>query len=169
MAKIPDVSLDTWNQLYEAASEFARLKPWDPFDGSMLFGVWDTASKRMGYACVLGDLGEVLALCVYRGAEGFDFHRRTQNNEFQRKPDEAVGLQNCLMVEFADREELEKPDREVIRKLSLSFRGPKVWPRFRSYLPGHLPWYLTQDEATHMTYVLRLYDLRPALRLQRGH
>ena len=154
MAKIPDVSPDTWKNLYAAASEFAALKPWNLFDDNKLFGVHDPATGQMGYACVLGALGEVFALTVYRGAEGLDVHRRMQNNEFHRRPQELVAIQNCLMAEFADREDLEKADRSVIRKLGLSFRGPKEWPLFRSHLPSHAPWHLTQDEAAFLTLAL---------------
>lgn len=155
MAKIPDVSLDTWKQLYSAAAEFAALKPWEHFHDDMIFGVQDAASGQMGYACILGALGEMLALTVYRGAEGYDLHRRMQKNEFRRRPEDVVAIQNCLFAEFADREELDKADREAVRKLGLSFRGSKSWPLFRSHLPGYAPWHLTEEEARFLTFALR--------------
>jgi tetratricopeptide (TPR) repeat protein len=155
MMKAPDVSADIWKTLYAAAAEFAALKPWDHFEDSMLFGVPDPATGRMGYACVLGALGEMRALCVYRGAEGFDAHRRTRAGEFNRNPADVIAVQDWLMAEFADREELDKPDLAVIRKLGLRLRGPQNWPLFRSHLPGCAPWHLTESEAVYLAAALR--------------
>ncbi len=155
MGKTPEVSTDAWKNLYAAAAEFAALKPWDHFEDSTVFGIQDPAAGQMGYACVLGALGEMFALCVYRGAEGFDIHRRMQKGEFHRNPEEIVAIQNCLMAEFADWEELDKSDRAVIRKLGLSFREPNNWPLFRSHLPAQAPWYLTPEEAAYLTLALR--------------
>ncbi|HAH05282.1 MAG TPA: hypothetical protein DCM05_01975 [Elusimicrobia bacterium] len=67
----------------------------------MVFGVQTPGTGQMGYACILGALGEMPALCVYRGAEGFDAYRRIQKGEFHHRPEEAVGAQNCLMAERA--------------------------------------------------------------------
>jgi hypothetical protein len=155
MAKIPDVPLDAWKNLYAAATKFRAREPWDHFEDSMVFGVHDPVAGQMGYACVLGALGEILALCVYRGAEGFDIHRRIQKNEFHRRPDELVAMQNCLMAEFADGGELEKVDRAVIGELGLKFRGLKSWPMFRSHLPGYAPWHLSASEAAYLASALR--------------
>ncbi len=155
MAKIPDVSLEAWKPLYSEAVVFAALKPWEHFDDGTIFGVQDPKTGQMGYACILGALGELHALCVYRGPEGYDVHRRMRNNEFRRRPEDVVALQNCLFAEYADREELDKADLGTIRRLGLSFRGPKAWPLFRSHLPGFAPWHLTEDEAGFLTFALR--------------
>jgi tetratricopeptide (TPR) repeat protein len=155
MTKIPDVSADVWKTLYAEAAAFAALKPWDHFDDGMLFGVPDPATGRMGYACVLGALGEMRALCVYRGAEGFDVHRRMSKGEFNRRPMDIIAVHDCLMAEFADREELAKPDLAVIRTLGLRLRGPQNWPLFRSHLPGCAPWHLSESEAVYLAVALR--------------
>jgi len=154
MIKTPDVSADAWKALYAEAAEFAALEPWDYFEDSTLFGVLDPAAGRMGYACVLGALGEMRALCVYRGAEGFDVHRRVRDGALNR-PMDVIAVQDCLMAEFADRAELDKPDLAVIRKLGLRFRGPQNWPLFRSHLPGCAPWHLTESEAVYLALALR--------------
>lgn len=155
VAKIPEVSPDTWKKLYAAASQFEALMPWKTFDDDELFGVQDPADGQMGYGCILGALGEVLALNVYRGAEGFDLHQRMQKAEIDFERGEFLPLQNCLMAEFTDRESLEKADLEAIRKLGLHFRGPRAWPMFRSHLPNHGPWHLAEPEAVFLTFALR--------------
>lgn len=154
MTKTPDVSADAWKALYAEAAEFAALEPWDYFEDSTLFGVLDPAAGRMGYACVLGALGEMRALCVYRGAGGFDVHRRIRSGELNR-PLDVLAVQDCLMAEFADRKELDKPDLAVIRALGLRFRGAGSWPLFRSHLPGCAPWHLTESEAVYLALALR--------------
>lgn len=155
MTKTPDVSTHAWTTLYAQAAEFAALEPWEHFEDGMLFGVPDPASGRMGYACVLGALGEMRALCVYRGPEGFDVHRRISKGEFNRNPMDLIAVQDCLMAEFADREELDKVDLAVIRRLGLRPRGPQSWPLFRSHLPGCAPWHLTESEVVYLALALR--------------
>lgn len=158
MTKIPEVALETWKDLYAAAVRFADRRLWDRLNDSSIFGVRDPVRGEMGYACVLGALGEMLALCVYRGAEGFEMHRRIQAGEIAPEMNDVIALQNCLMAEFTDREALEKADREIIKKLGLHFRGNKSWPLFRSHLPGYFPWHLSESEAVFLTVALRCAD-----------
>ena len=61
MVKMPEVSLLVWKNLYAAVSQFGKLKPWEIMDDSELFGIQDPVTGEMGYACVMGTLGEVLA------------------------------------------------------------------------------------------------------------
>lgn len=152
--KLPDVPLPAWKDLYEAAIQWKRLAPWKWMDDDQLFGVKDPQSGSTGYACVLGGLGEVFALCVYRGAEGLDIHRRIQSGELRVGADELILGQNCLMAEFMDRGSLEEPDLDVIGKLGFTFRGANGWPAFRSYLPGYFPFFLNEQEVLFLTQVL---------------
>lgn len=135
MAKIPAVSLDVWKDLYAEAMRYESIKPWNILCEESFFGVQDPASGQLGYGCVLGEMGTFLALAVYRGAEGFNIYQRLKNDEIPE--DESFAAQNCLMAQFADREELEKADRDNIKKLGLRFRGVQAWPLFRSQLPSN--------------------------------
>ncbi|MBI4676360.1 MAG: SEC-C domain-containing protein [Elusimicrobia bacterium] len=155
MSKIPEVPLPVWKNLYEAASRFAAVEPWDFLDDDELVGVQDPATGQMGYGCVLGALGEMFALCLYRGAEGFDVHQRMQRGEAGGEDGELMIAQNCLMAEFTDRRSMAGADRSVIKSLGLKFRGANAWPLFRSYLPGHIPWHLTEAEAVFLTVALQ--------------
>ncbi|MCX5787588.1 MAG: hypothetical protein NTX64_03625 [Elusimicrobia bacterium] len=153
MANIPEVPLETWKRLYSEAERFSRSKPWQRLDESLFFGVQDPAMGQMGYACILGSLGDFLALCVYRGAEAFQVYQDLLREE--PSPDDDSGFkQDCLMAQFTDTEFVEKADRKVIRALGLQFKGPKAWPLFRSYRPGHLPWHLDEPEAVFLTLAL---------------
>lgn len=153
MAQIPVVSLDVWKGLYAEAARYESLKPWNILCEESFFGVQNPVSGQLGYGCVLGEMGTFLALAVYRGAEGFNIYQRLKNDEIPE--DESFAAQNCLMAQFADRGELEKTDRDNIKKLGLRFRGVQAWPLFRSQLPGYFPWYLDEKEAVFLTFALR--------------
>lgn len=153
--KVPEVSLDAWGPLYDAALEFRDLMPWSFLYDDQLFGVKDPATGHTGYCCVLGTLGEVLALCVYRGSDGLDLYQRIQSDKIGPGDDEIIAGQNAILAEFADRRDQEKEDLSVLKSLHLSIRGRKQYPRFRSYLPGYSQWFLNEEEVRFLTLALK--------------
>jgi hypothetical protein len=48
-------------------------------------------------------------------------------------------------MEFVERRELTRQDRELLAAINYAARGRA--PQFRSQRPGHFPWYVNQDEA----------------------
>lgn len=168
LLKIPVVGKEIWKDLYEAALQFEEKAPWELLDDDQLFGAKDPLTGEIGYCCILGALGEVFGLCVYRGSEGWDLYQKCQNEEIDPEQDDFFALNNALMAEFADRRDLEKEDLRVIKDLGYKFRGSKAYPLFRSYLPGYAPWFLNESEAIFLTFALRcavdfylLYDENP--------
>jgi len=152
--KVPQVSLNAWKALYEIALRYRDLKPWGFLSDDALFGVKDLITGQIGYCCVLGTLGEVLGLCIYRGNEGLNFYQRLQSGELTPEDDDVFTMQNALLIEFIDRSGLEKEDISIIKSLNLKIRGRKQYPIFRSYLPGYAPWFLTEDEVHFLTFAL---------------
>ena len=55
---------DQWRELFDAASAFHNLAPWQWMSDDMVFGVKDPATGTTGYCCVLGAPGTLLALNV---------------------------------------------------------------------------------------------------------
>ena len=145
--KVPTVALEVWRSLYHNALRFMELRPWESLYDSDVFGVVDPITGQTGYCCVMGALGQVFALCIYRGSEGLEIYRRMQVGEVSLESDDVVALQNCLLGEFEDRAALEKEDLAIIKSLGLKCRGRKAYPVFRSYLPGYGDWFLTEGEA----------------------
>ncbi len=145
-------SIQEWNGLYRAAMHFREIQPWDWVDDTDLFGLKNPENGEIGYCCIVGALGEFMGLVVYLGTEGLESYLKVQNGE---SPEEDVlETAKCLVASFEDRNFLQRPDREVIKKLQLKFRGAKSWPLFRSYEPGYYPWYLNQSEVRLLTHAL---------------
>ena len=150
-------TMSDWQALYQAALEFKEIEAWTWMYDSDVFGVQDPVSGEIGYCCIMGALGEMFALALYLGSEGLESYMRIAS-EPPLDPSEAfeeLMLQKCLMASFANREELTKEDRQVIKRLGLKFRGRNAWPLFRSYRPAYHPWYLTADEARFLTLALQ--------------
>lgn len=148
-------SLKDWRELYQAATDFMNIKPWTWMSDSDLFGVQDPQSGEIGYCCIIGQMGEVFALTLYLGSEGLESYLKIQSGQIDVDNPDVLHIQRCLMASFEDRESLGKVDLQTIRKLGLKFRGRNAWPRFRSYLPGYVPWFLTKQEARFLTIALQ--------------
>jgi hypothetical protein len=155
------IAPDEWKALFDAAVAFQQLKCWEWMSDDELFGVQHPATGEVGYCCVMGELGEVRALNVYPGSEGLASYRILREMANRGKLDHVRGRyallssQLCLMASFEDRSALHEQDLRVIRDLGLKFRGKNVWPMFRSYRPGYVPWFLTAAEVRLLTVALQ--------------
>lgn len=154
MNEIPPSSQE-WQELYEAASQFYKLHPWEWMLDSELFGVLNPETGEIGYCCVMGNLGELLALGVYLGSDGLETYLMMQSGELEEGDEDMLFLQRCLMASFENRGDLDKADLQTIKGLGLKFRGRQSWPVFRSYRPGYLPWQVTGEEARFLTLTLQ--------------
>jgi len=157
-------TLQEWKDLYDAAIEFQRNECWNWMWDSELFGVQNPETGEIGYCCIMGRLGEHFALAVYDGTEGLDGYLKIQKGEISSET-EAFHIQKCLMASFEDRKFLQDQDLQVIKSLSLKFRGRNAWPFFRSHLPGYHPWILTGAEAKFLTVAIH-QAIHVALRLK---
>ena len=161
MGKEESVSLQEWEDLFDAAIAFKQLKCWEWMYDSDVFGVQNPETGEIGYCCVMGQLGEVLALNVYPGSSGLASYRHMHELARQGASESALGhhallnTQRCLMASYEDRSELHEKDLGRIRSLGLKFRGRKAWPMFQSYRPGYLPWFLTPSEARFLIVALQ--------------
>ena len=156
-----NISLQEWSSLFDAAIAFKHLKCWEWMYDRDVFGVQNPETGEVGYCCVMGQLGEVLALNVYLGPKGFASYRQVQELAHQGasgdalSPHALLNTQRCVMASFEDRTELHEQDLRLIKSLGLKFRGKKEWPMFQSYQPGYLPWFLTRSEARFLTVALQ--------------
>jgi hypothetical protein len=145
---------DEFRTLYEAALAFKELAPWEWMLEDEIFGIRNPETGQIGYASVMGNLGEHLALGVYLGSEGLFGFYELSADDTPDIPDLLLETPH-LQASFEDREVLTDKDRQVIKSVGLRFRGRQEWPMFRSYTPGYLPWYLTAGEARFLTVALQ--------------
>jgi len=148
-------SLKEWKALYEAASEFRKAGPWEWVRETDVFGVRNPKTGEVGYCCLMGELGEMLALAVYEGTEGLQGYLKIRRGHIKPGNPDALYVQKCLMLSFENKKLLQEDDLEIIGELGLAFRGRNAWPVFRSYKPGYFPWFLNRDEVLYMTIALR--------------
>ncbi len=153
--KFTNPSTAEWKKLYELATKLKALAPWEWMEELEFFGVQNPETDEIGFISIMGLLGEHLSMGVYLGQEGL--------YGYWNISDPATGLENNplalfdvpqLQASFEDREQLEKQDREVIKKLGFKFRGSQNYPLFRSIKPGFMPYYITSDEARFLIYAL---------------
>jgi hypothetical protein len=150
-------------QLYELAIRVKQLAPWQWMEETDVFGVANPATNEFGFVSIMGSVGEYEAVAVYPGAEGLYDFIDFQADE-SATPQRLIEMHH-LQVEFSDREYLEKEDRDLIKQLSLKFKGRNAWPVFRSYRPGYVPCLVTRDEALMLTHALsQVLDVAPRVR-----
>jgi len=147
--------LKDWKSLYDAAMAFRKIEPWEWMKETDIFGVQNPQTGEIGYCCIMGELGEVLAIAVYLGTEGLEGYLKIRRGQIQHDDPDSLFIQNCLMLSFENRKLVQEDDREIINELGLKFRGKNAWPVFRRYEPGYFPWFLNRDEVLYMTNALQ--------------
>jgi hypothetical protein len=148
-------SLKDWKALYEVAVEFRKAEPWAWIRETDIFGVQNPKTGEIGYCCIMGELGEVMAIAIYEGTEGLQSYLKIRKGQIKPGDPDALFMQKCLMLSFENGKFVEEDDKEIIDELGLKFRGRNAWPVFRSYQPGYFPWFLNRDEVLYMTLALR--------------
>ena len=147
-------TIKQWEDLYTAAIKFQEMGCWNWMWDNDLFGVQNPENGEVGYCCVMGGAGEHFALGVYLGSEGLYSYLELQSKKGYPSLEEILSHQNLLMASFEEKDFLQKEDIKIIKKVGLKLNNPRLWPLFRSYLPGYHPWFLTVAEAKYLTLCL---------------
>ncbi len=152
--KLKQPTTAEWKRLYELAAKLKELAPWEWMTEADIFGVENPETKEIGFVSTMGTLGEHLAIGVYRGAEGLYGFWEMQEIGADADPFLLFEVPQ-LQVSFENREQLEKQDRDLIKKLGLKFRGKQNYPLFRSIIPNFLPWFISSEEAQMLIYAIQ--------------
>ena len=159
------ISLDTWCKLYDLAARVRALAPWQWMEETDVFGVADAAGGDTLFVSVMGMHGLYKAIALYLGAK--ELHRfqeiqRTDDDE--NTTDMILGIRQ-LHLSFGERRFLERSEKTMLDKLELQFTGKAVWPCFRSYRPGFIPWLIDAQDAQWLCMALgQLLDVAPHFR-----
>jgi hypothetical protein len=160
-------TLDEWRRLYAAMIRVKEIAPWEWMTETDVFGVQSPETDELGFASVMGALGEHFSVAVYLGPKGlYDFWEF--ENAGPSAPAEHIVEISHLQASFEDRNQLHNKDRQIIKEMELKFRGRNAWPMFRSYRPGYVPWFLEAHEARFLAVVLeQVLDVTPRFREDR--
>jgi hypothetical protein len=148
-------SLKEWANLYQIADRFKEVSPWLWMHNEDLFSVVNPESGQVGYCLILGSAKEEFGLGVFLGDQGYRRYLGLISGEPGSEDFTESIMTPMLTLLFADRQDLQKEDLEVIRSLGLKFRGRNAWPLFRSQKPGYAPWFLEKEEALFLTVALK--------------
>ena len=64
--------------------------------------------------------------------------------------DDRMLVQDCIMLNYADRDELDKEDYALIKSLERGYRGKKKWPQLRRVRPYRVPWNLSVADVQEL-------------------
>jgi Domain of unknown function (DUF6930) len=156
---IPSVAPSSWQQLHDRANAYFDLAPWEWMEDCDIFGVEDPETHDIGFCSVLGAADVCHGLALYRGAEGFRVLQGTRDGTIEQA--DLPYIQDVILMSFVPRGELDPQDKAALKQLApVKAKRGRPWPQFRSYRPGFVPWYLTEEEARFMAQVLeRVCDL----------
>jgi len=158
-------SRDQWKRLYMKAAEINNKAPWQYLRNTDYITIRIPDREEPVYCTVMGAGGVCYGVGVYPDNDALDRMRQliATRNFLQLKTFE----QNCMICCFGNREDVRPPDREVMKKLNLRFRGKNQWIYFRAMEPGYSPWYLNHKQAELM--IIALHQLSQVCdELQRG-
>ena len=136
-------------KLYGAALQFKKTKLWKQLNDTELFALKLSGGKT-GYCCVMGELGEHVALSLYIGQEGLDSYRgvfeaRQARNRLVQH--EIFMSQDCLQCSLESRDELSPFELEEAQGYAKTYDvvwGKNGYPQFRKFLPSHYPWFVRE-------------------------
>jgi len=144
------LSLPTAQTLCGLAERFYSLQLWSRLHEDHLVFIHDPAWPEPHVCSVMGARGEVLALTVYLGYDGYHFFQaltRQLHDDPAAGAEAFFGEQSSVYVHYAPRAALTKPDRDLLRALGYPAVKAAPVPLFRAVRPGHYPWYQTEGEA----------------------
>lgn len=164
---IPEIPIETWRALYEAADALGELRLWECMGDSELLGVDDSHTDGPVLGAVMGRLGEVFGLALHHGPAALRWVL-----ELATSAEPEVDINEFLSiavvkVEFVPKGELPPEDKRRMKALGLAPRaGARAkWPTFQSHRPGYLPWHIDESDARLLLHALpRLTALGAAVR-----
>lgn len=147
--------------LYDLALQYRKTKLWKKLYDDTIFAV-KFSDGQIGYCCVMGLLGEHIALAVYIGAEGFDSYQRIVDPNLVAHTRDALEemqlIQDCLQCSFENKDMLLPEERKEVqryaKKYGISFRGRKSFPQFAKYQPFRYPWSVNEQELAYLGQAL---------------
>jgi len=147
-----------WKRLYDAADFVKAQKPWEYLDEYEFVTIELPGRKEAAYCAVVDFMESANTISVFETPEAlFDLIYLLESDGVPWHQESRY--ENCIDVIFADREELEPADRDMIKELGLKYRGKRSWTMFRSFEKGFCVSSLNLKEAERLALVLEQLGL----------
>ncbi|MBN1922938.1 MAG: hypothetical protein JW892_16930 [Anaerolineae bacterium] len=170
----PHGTVEEWRRLFKAAEAFKAAAPWDWMSEELLFAVQNLETGEVGFCSITGEIGEHYALIVYLGEAGLGTYLTAVRgmkyaSAFLEEHEHGLMLLEVpqLQASFESRGGITELDWQIVKDIKVRIRGRKLWPIFRVFSPGRLPWHITGPQARFLTSLLE-QSLIVAQAQQRG-
>lgn len=150
-------TFEVWSELYQVAYYLAQRKPWELVLDERPFAVENPYTDEMAICVLTGMLGVSRSLTIYFSEAGWQagvMASAMAGNGFDAA--EMSANMDCLLLEFAAWSELEVMDKRLLKALPGEWSRIKLYPMFRSFRPGFLPYHLDRLEAKFATGALAI-------------
>ncbi|MEM6765514.1 MAG: hypothetical protein AAF824_05750 [Bacteroidota bacterium] len=143
-----------WVKMYTLALELLTLAPWNWMFDVDVFGVQHPDSRETGYCSIKGS-GNLkhVGFYLFKGDQGLSSYELLYEKEYDHLLEsENKFLLDSLVLTYLPYDRLPEVDKELVRSLSISENTSGLWPVFRDYTPGWLPWrFETSYQISWMT------------------
>jgi hypothetical protein len=143
----------TWQRLYELASQFYRLNPWDYLLESDVFGVELPGTDRQYFISIMGSEGIIKSLAAYEGSVALAEFWSLENSENANGSD-LLSIPH-MILSFENVEDIDAGQLARFRKLSNDPAFTYLFPEFRRVIPGKYP---NEPDADMQTVMITLLE-----------
>jgi hypothetical protein len=149
-----------FREAMDQADVVRALAPWKDLWDQDIFCIKDPDTGLLDFVSILGRGGEVYALHVHHGIEGYHLWQRTMLGTM---PMDDIDLYmrslRLIEVEFVNKEQMEPEDLDLYDKaICFSRAGGRLrWTKFRRYHPrAGAPWFPESDELPRLVRAMHL-------------
>lgn len=137
-----NIPIPLWKRLYEVSYRLFDLAPWNWMYEVDVFGIHDEYTDNLHYCSILGANYVEKGLAMYKGRSGFAVFEE----QFKHLPESTyisdIIHQNCITLSFKDYNHLTATDRHILASCGYSLNQRDLFPVFRDFTPGLVPWRL---------------------------
>jgi hypothetical protein len=157
-----DFMLQYWQELYDLTLEIKKAEPWKYLWDADILQIKLPNEEEPYFISILGRNEDTYGIVVYPGYESFkSFIELSNADKLGMSSMYAMYEQDNLTCYFGNREEVSPEQYQIIRDLSLRFRGKNQWPYFLSMKPQFIPYMINTKEVQQLIQVYR--ELIPLL------
>jgi hypothetical protein len=148
-----------FREAMDQAEVVRDLAPWKDLWDQDIFCIKDPDTGLLDFVSILGRGGEVFALHVHHGLEGYQLWQRTMLGTMPMDPEVYMRSLRLTEVEFVNKAAMEPEDLELYERSSFltPTRGRPRWVRFRRYHPrAGAPWFPDAEDLPRLLRAMRL-------------